>query len=477
MIPVHTSEQVRAMDAAVIEGAGLPGRVLMEIAGRGVAEIVQERFPRGPVAVLCGPGNNGGDGHVVARWLSHWGRDVRIWSAPARTPDSQANRSLCDQMSLPVVDLQTALDGVSVAVDALLGTGQRGAVHGEIAEAVAAMAAAPRRVSVDIPTGVCADTGQALGPVVDADLTVTLGKWKRGLLCAPGCRLAGDIYCVDIGLDLATMTDPSHGQADAWLLERADVDAWRPFAAEDAAKWDRGHVAIRAGGGAAVLAAHGAFRGGAGMVTLLAPRCDWEHMHGLWPEVILAEPETLDPERHDVVVVGPGLGTDKVQVALRLWNEFPGAVVADADALSIMASHPQEVHTPSDCTRLITPHAAEAARLLGGERADIEADRFTAIRRLSSFGVAVLKGPHTLIGSDRVWVNPTGSARLATAGTGDVLAGMIGGAIAAGAGAPEAAAVSVWDHGLGGQRMPPSGTASDLIAALAPRQGAAGESA
>ncbi len=462
MIPVHTATQVRAMDAAVIDGAGVPGQVLMEIAGRGVAEIIEERFPRGPVAVLCGPGNNGGDGFVIARWLTHWGREVRIWAAPTISPDAKTNRSLCAQMSLLPVGLDSALEGAHVAVDALLGTGQRAAVQGEIAEAVAAMADVPIRVAVDLPTGMCADTGQPLGPVVDAHVTVTLGKWKRGLLCAPGCRLAGDIYCVDIGLDLAKMTD-------AWMLERADVEAWRPFPPEDAAKWDRGHVAIRAGGGASVLAAHGAFRGGAGLVTLLAPKSDWEHLHGLWPEVILAEPETLDAKRHDVVVLGPGLGTDKVDPVLTIWNEFPGAVVADADALTVMAAHPHDVHTPSDCTRVITPHTAEAARLLGGKRAGIEKDRFTAIRRLSGFGVVVLKGPHTLIGPDRVWVNPTGSAHLATAGTGDILAGMIGGAIAAGTGAAEAAAVSVWDHGLGGQRMPAGGTASDLLNALAPR--------
>jgi hydroxyethylthiazole kinase-like uncharacterized protein yjeF len=471
MIPVHSAEQIRAMDAAVIEGAGMPGRVLMEIAGRGVAEIVQERFPRGAVAVLCGPGNNGGDGFVIARWLSHWGREVRIYAMDTGTPDAQANRSLCEQMSIPLVALEVALDGAFIVVDALLGLGQSEAPRGEVQAAVAAMAESPVRVAVDLPTGLCTDTGHAWGDVVDAHVTVTLGKWKRGLLAAPGCHLAGDVYCVDIGLDLATMTDPSHSQADAWMLERFEIEKWRPFVAEDAAKWDRGHVAILGGGGASVLAAHGAFRGGAGLVTLLAPKSEWESLHGLWPEVIRAEPDQLDEDRYDVIVLGPGLGTDEQTASqvLEIWNTWPGPVVADADALTILANHPHEVHTPSNSVRVITPHSAEAARLLGGDRTSIERDRYTAIQRLRGYGVAVLKGPHTLIGPDRIWINPTGSPKLATAGTGDVLAGMIGGCIAAGAGPAEAAAVCVWDHGMAGTRIPNGGTASDLLTALAPR--------
>lgn len=469
MIPVHTAAQVRAMDAAVIDGAQVPGRLLMELAGKGVAEHIQERFPHGRVAVLCGPGNNGGDGFVVARWLANWGREVCIWAMETKTPDALCNRSLCHQMGLDFVSLESAVSDTSVIVDALLGTGQQAAPRDEVRAAVVAMADAPARVAIDLPTGLHADTGQAPGVVVDAHLTVTLGKWKRGLLAEPGRTLAGDVVCVDIGLDLAAMIDPSMAQADAWLLERADIDAWRPRVPAGAAKWDRGHVAILGGGGASVLAAHGAFRGGAGLVTLLAPESRWEHLHGLWPEVILAKPETLDPRRHDVIVIGPGLGINEaaIEQVIELWNTWPGAVVADADALTIMASQRPQVHTPSDGVRVVTPHTAEAARLLGGDRAGVEADRFTAIHRLSGYGVAVLKGPNTLIGGDRIWINPTGSSKLATAGTGDVLAGMIGGCMATGVGAAQSAAVCVWDHGSAGSAMAPGATASDLLHALA----------
>jgi len=465
VIPVCTAAQVRALDQAVIDGAGMNSAVLMEVAGRGVAEIIHERFPNGEIAILCGPGNNGGDGYVAARWLTHWGRDVRVWGAVPKTEDAAINRHLCERMDVPFLPAADAVAGATVAVDALLGTGQRAAPRGEIQHALATLSQAPHRVAVDIPTGIHPDTGQLLGTAMTYALTVTLGRWKSGLLCAPGCALAGDVYCVDIGLDLAHTVDPSLAHSVAHMLERTDIEMWRPKVHSTDAKWDRGHVAIIAGGGAAVLAAHGAFRGGAGMVTLLAPKADWEHFHGLWPEVILAAPESLDPKRHDVVVVGPGLGTDQPERVVDLWNDYPGGVIADADALTVLAAHPHR--TPVGKPRVVTPHVAEAARLLHCERTEVEAHRFAAMSRLTNFGVVVLKGPHTLIGPDRLWVNPTGSARLATAGTGDVLAGMIGGLLATGTSPAQAAAIGVWDHGLAGQRMPAEGTASDLIKALA----------
>ncbi len=461
MIPVCTAEEVRALDQAVIEGAGVSSAVLMEIAGRGVAEIVHERFPYGEIGILCGPGNNGGDGYVAARWLTHWGRDVRIWGAEPRTDDAIINRHLCVRMDIPFLSPRDVVAGATVAIDALLGTGQKRSAQGDIANAIQALSTAPHCVAVDIPTGVHANTGQAIGPCVSADITVTLGRWKTGLLCAPGAELAGDVYCVDIGLDLAHTVDPSLAYSTAHLLEQTDIDSWRPVTRGSDAKWDRGHVAILAGGGAAVLAAHGAFRGGAGLVTLLAPRKDWKTFHGLWPEVILAEPDSLNPQRHNVLVMGPGLGFQNPERVLHLWNDFPGGVVADADALTILSKQNGIKNNPN--RRIITPHSAEAARLIDRTRAEIEADRIAAVMQLQQFGTVVLKGPNSLIGHDKIWFNPTGNERLATAGTGDVLAGAIGGLLASGISAPCAAAIGVWDHGLAGQNMPKDGTASDLI--------------
>ena len=453
MKPVSLSAQVQALDRATID-AGIAGRTLMEIAGQGAAQAIRERFSPRTVAVLCGPGNNGGDGYVVARALATTGYDVRIWSAASpTTDDAKANRALCERIGIPIV---TEIGAVDLKVDALLGTGQRDAPRGTIAAGVKALDGSAPVVALDLPTGVHADTGQALGEPATAAVTVTFGRWKTGLLAEPGASIAGEVVLVDIGLDLGAKLGGV--EPDAWLLERADVERMLESIRPGEAKWDRGHVAVRAGGGAAVLACHGAFRMGVGLVTLLAPEKDWPRIHGLWPEVILARPEALDPGRHDVVVVGPGLGDTKDVAAL--WRDFPGPVVADADALAVVAA------PPANRVRIVTPHAGEAGRMLGRSRIDVAADRFSAIRALERFGTPVLKGPWTLVGGGTPWVNPTGSDRLATAGSGDVLAGMIGALLARGLGPREAAAAAVWLHGIAGRRMPDRGSASDLVEAL-----------
>ncbi|MCK6505122.1 NAD(P)H-hydrate dehydratase [Myxococcota bacterium] len=466
MIPVAGAARTRALDQAVIDGLGIPGRVLMEVAGRGVAEQVHARWPGAAVAVLCGPGNNGGDGFVIARWLHLWGHPVRVWAPrPSTTDEARENRALAQGL-VPFQDLDEALQGAAVVVDAMLGTGQQQAPRGWAEQGLRALGRAPARVAVDVPTGLCADTGRPLHPDLPAfDLTVALGRHKPGLWCAPGLHLRGELHLVDIGLDLGARVDPTLSTPDAWLLEAPDVVAWAPAERPDAAKWHRGHVAIRGGGGAAVLAAHGAFRAGAGLVTLLAPRDRWPSLHGLWPEVILAEPQALDPRRHDALVLGPGLGTDAGEEVAALWQGFPGPVLADADALTVLAR--DGLRAPADRVRALTPHAAEAARLLACTPAEVDADRLRAVGSLRAWGTPLLKGPGTLIGAtDAPWIVPTGTVALATAGTGDVLAGLAGGYLARGLPPERALALAAWRHGLAGQRMPAGGTASDLVQAL-----------
>ena len=469
MIPVSDAATVRARDTAIIDTLGIPGHTLMELAGRGAADRIHALLPpASAVAVFCGPGNNGGDGFVVARWLHTWGHRPRLWVPIApRTPSSRHNAALCAALSIPSLPSpQAALSDAAAAVDALLGTGQRSGPRGAILDGVRSLSSTSLPTfALDIPTGLCADTGQRLGgPAVTAQETITFGDWKQGLLCEPAAGLSGRITRIDIGLSLAAGLPgvPSPGAA---LLCPADIPARLPPRGDDQAKWSRGHVAICAGGGAAVLAAHGAFRAGAGLVTVIAPRSDWPLLRGLWPEVIVAPPEALNPRRHNALVIGPGLGLERPEQVRSWWSSWPGALVADADALTILSPAPLPT---SPSPRVITPHAAEAARLLGTTRAAVEADRFSAARALRPAGVCVLKGPHTIISSEAAAdaVVPVRCGRLATAGSGDVLAGLIGGLLAQGCSPRDASIAGAWWHAQAGTRMPLRGTAQDLLAAL-----------
>lgn len=483
MIPVLTAAEVRALDAATIDGLGMPGHTLMELAGRGAAEALHARWPEARVAVLCGPGNNGGDGYVLARWLRLWGHEVRLWaSGAARGEDARRNATLCAAQGLvPCRGFGEALEGAQVVVDALLGTGQRSAPRAGIAEAVrrvrAAAAAGAAVVALDLPTGLDADTGQVLDPagelVVEASLTVSFGMAKPASWAMPGTRIGGELVVVDLGLALGELHDPGLVGVGHRLLEASDIAAWSRGRQAAEAKWDRGHVAVLARRGAAVLAAHGAFAAGCGLVSLLLPPEEQLRLPGLRPEVILGEEGDLDAARHDVIVVGPALGRGQDARILELWGSHPGPLVADADALAALAASPTPA--PAGRARVLTPHSAEAARLLGCSRTEVEADRFGAARKLSDdyACTVVLKGPGTLLAApgEPLRINPRGSAALATAGTGDVLAGLLGGLLALGLAPLDAASVAAWRHGAAGEAMPERGTASDLLVAL----GALGE--
>lgn len=464
MIPVCGSAGTRGLEQALFASLAMPAHTLMEVAGRGAAAEIHARWPGKPVAVLCGPGNNGGDGFVIARWLALWGHPVRWWAPlPSATEESRLNRRMLElHLGPPSPSAADAVRPASIAVDAMLGTGQKAAPRGFAVEGLAALTAAPLRVAIDLPTGLCAETGQVLGPpLLPFALTLTLGRHKPGLWCAPGHHLAGERLLIDIGLDLVPAPPPP----DAWLLEAGDVAAWLPTEDPSSVKWQRGHVAIRAAGGAAVLAAHGAFRSGAGLVTLLLPRAEWPGLHGLWPEVILAEPERLDPARHDALVFGPGLGLQVGDELRGLWESFEGSMVLDADGLTLLAR--LGLLHPADRVRALTPHAAEAGRMLGLSTAEVDRDRLSALARLRAFGTPLLKGPCTLVGApDGAWINPTGSVALATAGTGDVLAGLVGGYLARGLPAERALALAAWRHGRAGEQVGVGATASDVVEAL-----------
>jgi NAD(P)H-hydrate epimerase len=481
------------IDAYAIEQVGLPGRLLMESAGRGVAYAIRCRYPevRRPL-VVCGAGNNGGDGFVVARVLREWDRSVRplvaaLGDPERRSEEARENFALLASSEIECLevkaaeDLERPLDAADLVVDAVFGLGLARPVEGLYAEALRAMArAAAPRVAVDVPSTLSSDTGEAFGPDLAPELIVTLGLPKLGLAARP---LEAEIVVADIGLPAAARlaVDPQQhvltpGAARARLPRR-------PAAGH---KGSFGHVLVVAGStgktGAAALAATGALRSGAGLVTVAVPA-------SLNPvlEVKLTEAMTLpvseavagalgegaaevllsEAASRSATVVGPGLGTDPgtVRALERLLGALERPAVVDADALNAFAGRPEALRGRG--ARVLTPHPGEMARLLGLGVAEVQRDRIGSARRLASASGAVVvhKGARSVIaGPDaRVFVNPTGGPGLGTGGTGDVLAGMIGALLGQGLAPLDAAALGVYLHGLAGDLAPAvGGSAGDL---------------
>lgn len=480
-----TSETMRALDRHAIEGIGIPGIVLMEFAGRACAERTAEWMEeRGldRVLVLCGPGNNGGDGFVVARHLADWGAPVTaaLLAPPARLKgDARTAFGVMTRFPVRIVEVSGTPDpalfeevaGDGVVVDAMFGTGLERPVEGPYAEAIQ-LAERHRglRVAVDIPTGVCSDTGRILGCAFRADLTVTFGAAKIGHFSYPGRAYCGHVEVVDIGIPRVAI-DEAPG---AVLLDpRVVAPAFGPRDPE-AFKNRFGHLLVVGGlsgkGGAALLAAMAAVRCGAGLVTIATDRGAQAHLEGRVPEVMVegplevtadgevrfedAELEALLPGK-TALAVGPGLsvrpGCDRV-LARVLDSGLP--VVLDADALNLLAPWTGRPGPRSWGPVIMTPHPGEAARLLGVASTDIQQDRVGAARELATRtqGVAVLKGAGTVVaGPDaRLALSLVGGPALATAGTGDVLTGMIGALLARGEDRWDAACGAVFVHGLAG---------------------------
>lgn len=462
MIPVGTSATVRAADRAVIEGLGVPGVALMEVASRAVADVVRARpEARRGVVVVCGVGNNGGDGYAVARWLHGWGLPVRlVSSAPDRLRgDAATMRDAAVRLGIPEVE-PDAIDGAGVIVDAIFGNGLDrpvGGVEGALITRIVAGSAPV--VAVDLPSGVHADTGRVLGVAVRATTTVTFGAMKPGLLAGAGEALAGDVICVDIGLGAAR---------PAWegeIPSAADLRWPRRSPADH--KGTAGHLLVVAGSaamaGAAVLVCRGALAAGAGLVTLVAARGAFPRLAALPPEVMVIvggdgdRLESLDDRWLDgrtAAVAGPGLGgggvlDPKLAAALaRWWRWAPCPAIFDADALPCAIGD-------AAGARVVTPHPGEAARMLGADVQAVQADRFGAAARLAEGRVALLKGRHTLIASPSapISVNPRNTPVLATGGSGDVLAGVIGALLSRGVAARDAAILGAWVHGDAGCRL------------------------
>jgi hydroxyethylthiazole kinase-like uncharacterized protein yjeF len=432
MRSAHTVAQVREAEAALM--ATLPEGTLMARAAIGLAHAVVELLGSAygaRVHLLVGSGANGGDALFAGAYLARRGAHV---DAQLLSPDSTHESGLRAFRAAG----GRVVDGVGrlrpdVAVDGIVGIGGKGGLRPDAAAAVAALDGVPI-VAVDVPSGVDVDTGRVDGPHVEATVTVTFGTHKVAHLVDPAARASGAVHLVDIGLDLAGL-----GVGDVTALQAEDVARMLPVPEPTAHKYTRGVVGVRAGSaqypGAAVLCVAGASVGLAGMVRYVGDAA--ELVHQSFPEVVVGAGQV------QAWVVGSG-GGDAGTRALGEVLADGGPVVVDADALA-------GVQGVLDVPALLTPHAGELARMLDVERAEVEADQLGHARRAAeTFGcVVLLKGRHTLVAAPdgRVRVTTVGPPWLATAGAGDVLAGLCGALLAAGLDPFDAGSVGSWLHG------------------------------
>ncbi|OCC07610.1 bifunctional ADP-dependent NAD(P)H-hydrate dehydratase/NAD(P)H-hydrate epimerase [Streptomyces sp. PTY087I2] len=448
----YSVETVRAAEAALMQR--LPEGALMQRAAAGLAAACCDLLRRNGrvygarVLLLVGSGDNGGDALYAGARLARRGAGVRaLLLAPDRAHPGglAAFRAAGGQ----VVDGPDGLGALDLVVDGITGIGGRGGLREDATELVHTVTRDRTPViSVDLPSGVEADTGEVHGEAVRADATVTFGTYKQGLLIDPAAEHAGALRLVDIGLGPELPEPP-----DLEALQYEDVAALLPVPGAESDKYRRGVVGVVAGSerypGAAVLAVAGALRGGAGAVRYVGPGAD--AVIARFPEALVHAGPPSKAGRVQAWVVGPGLGDGRAAeaaVADVLAADVP--VLVDADGLRLLDAETVRTRT---APTVLTPHAGEAAALLGTAREEVESGRLTAVRELAARyrATVLLKGSTTLIAEARdtpVRVNPTGTAWLATAGSGDVLSGLTGSLLAAGLAPRDAASVGAYLHGL-----------------------------
>ncbi len=500
MRPVLSPAEAGALDRASQE-RGVTDLFLMENAGRAVAHAAVEMaggvYGRRAV-VVCGKGNNGGDGLVAARHLHRWGMRVTVaidlQACELREPFQTQLRRAGEEEGIRFRPLARAaldreLTRADVAIDGIFGTGFHGVPEGAWVQAIAALNDADVPVvAVDIPSGVNGETGAIEGDAVWAAVTVTFGALKPGVLLLPGAERAGVVEVAGIGFP------PELIRSDLHLVEEADVAALLPFRPVETHKRASGTVLVVGGSrvftGAVCLAAEAAYRAGAGLVSVAVPE-------GILPVVqarlteatYIALPQTADGtiahaagavlaehlERAHAVALGPGVTTNEQTASFvrTLVRTCPVPFVLDADGLNAFAGRVAEL-AERGAQVVLTPHAGEFARLAGSTAREVEADRVSAVRKLAAEvqATVLLKGSRTLIAvpDGNVRINPTGGPVLATGGTGDVLTGAIAGLLARGLSPLDAATAGAWVHGLAGALAGIEGgegtTAGDVLAKL-----------
>jgi ADP-dependent NAD(P)H-hydrate dehydratase / NAD(P)H-hydrate epimerase len=502
LTPLPDAETMRGVDRWAIEERGVSGLDLMERAGARVARAVEVHAADGAIAVLCGKGNNGGDGLVVARLLREAGREVTVVCAPPADygGDAAENlRRLPGEQPLALDAADAAIASASLIVDALLGTGFSGEPRGEVSKAIDAInASAADVVAVDVPSGVDASTGAVAGSAVRAAVTVTFHAAKPGLWIMPGKEHAGEVHTVEIGIPRGAPLVARVGLTDPSVREQL------PKRAASSTKFASGQVLVAGGSrgltGAPQMAAKASMRAGAGYVIACVPASLQETLAA----AATAELMTLGLEEQDgslanaavasvleqikpggALALGPGLGRSDgaVAFALALALEAKAPLVLDADGLNAHAGRLGDLKARDGVT-VLTPHAGELGRLLELQSSEIERERLRHVRAAAerSGAIVVLKGDDTLIAEPegRVAVSRGGSPALATAGTGDVLTGVIAALLAQGLDAFTAATAGVWLHAAAGreaarrQGAPEGVIAGDVIEALAAARAEAG---
>jgi len=489
MLKILSAQQTRALDVYTIAHEPIASIDLMERASQAFVTWFTGRFPvTERVGIVCGTGNNGGDGLAIARLLKEWGYTVRVWivkGPTGETEDFKTNRARIS--NVPVTDITTApaenvFSGCDILIDAVFGSGLSRPVEGLYAEVIRRINEADAvRVAVDIPSGLRADA-PSRGEVVKARYTVTFQLPKLGFLFPDNAQFVGQWCAVDIGLskDFLRQEPVSH----YYLTPRAIRRRLKDRSTFDH-KGTFGHALLVAGSlgkiGAAVLASRAVLRAGAGLLTVHAPTCGYVVLQTSVPEAMVIQDVSPDyttavagVDKYTTIGVGPGLGQAQptVEALGRLLRQFRKPMVIDADALNILAAHPEmlEFVPPGS---ILTPHPKEFERLAGPWKDDferLELQKGLAARLQS---VVVLKGAHTSIAAPdkTVYFNATGNPGMATGGTGDVLTGLLTGLLSQGYSPGEAALLGVYLHGLAGDRAArdlgqESLIASDLIDAF-----------
>jgi NAD(P)H-hydrate epimerase len=485
---VLNAAQMREADARAIQEIGIPSIVLMENAGRQVVAALEAHYSdqlARHVAILCGRGNNGGDGFVVARTLHQRGVDVSVFvlgSIADIRGDARQNLEILGRLGLTTVEIAdeqawelhfSEIAECNLIVDAIFGTGLKTPLAGMMETVVADVNGSGIPVlSIDLPSGISADTPELIGDCIHASMTVTLGAPKLPLVLPPGEGHAGNVVIADIGIPTAVIDSVDGPRLE--LLTREEMRELLPPRQLESHKGDYGHVLVVAGSqgktGAAYLTATGALRSGAGLVTVATPKSCLPIVAAMAPEYMTmgldedaqgqvtagAVDQILAAER-DVVAVGPGLGTSEgvSKVVCALLDRGTAPLVIDADALNVLAGSPNSINGGDGSHDLIiTPHPGEMGRLAGISTTDVQAKRIDVARHFatSRHVYVILKGHRTLVATPdgKVFINPTGNPGMASGGSGDLLAGMVAGWLGQLLDTEAACKLAVFLHGLAG---------------------------